>query len=371
MNNGVTNQGFLMRATGTDNGDAKYGTARIRTAASRPVLTVSWSATPNTNPQTTTTLKAEPLYRNGVGQVKVTMTVSSAGTVNGVQPPPNSGANALVVDANGATVAPVSGPTPPGPVNITPSSPATFVYIYTVTPGILPGTVRWTGNPILPAGNFAAATSETVVVAPPLTFQATVNVGTTLGSIRNVANFSSRETGAKLGPDLCYLVADGSPDTTTVDQLASMDPSTGDYTDISAPTGTDTYNVEALTWTPDGTELLGVEAGSLVSFDPDTGAYTVVGPIGPIVGASGTIFTPDVDSLAFDPATGKLYAVGRREDNPITNGNTLLDVLFQINPATGLRVANAFGAGVDYIAINTSTLRHARSTTWTASRSIP
>jgi len=111
-----------------------------------------------------------------------------------------------------------------------------------------------------------------------------------------------------------------------------------------------------LTWTPDGTELLGVEAGSLVSFDPDTGAYTVVGPIGPIVGAFGTIFTPDVDSLAFDPATGKLFAVGRREDNPITAANTLLDVLFQINPATGLRVANAYGAGVDYIAINTSTL---------------
>ena len=36
-----------------------------------------------------------------------------------------------------------------------------------------------------------------------------MNAGTTLGSIRNVANLSSRETGAKLAPDLCYLVADG------------------------------------------------------------------------------------------------------------------------------------------------------------------
>ena len=63
-----------------------------------------------------------------------------------------------------------------------------------------------------------------------------------------------------------------------------------------------------------------------------------------------------MDSLAFDPATGKLYAVGRREDNPITTGNTLRDVLFQINPATGLRVANAYGAGMDFITINTDTL---------------
>ncbi len=358
VNNGVANQGFLLRATGTDNGDAKYATREDATVARRPVLTVSWSATPSTNPQTFTTLKAEPLYRNGAGQVKVTMTVAVAsGTITGVTPPAT-----LDVNANGPTVTLSSGPTPAGPVDITSTSPATFVYVYDVTPGALPGTVRWTGLPSQPTGTFATALSETIIVAPPLTFQATVDMGTTLGSVKNLATFSSRESGEKVSPDLCYLVADGS-DGSTVDQLASMDPSTGDYVDISkdnTPTGTGTYNVEGLTWTPDGTKLLAVENGNLVSLDPGSGLYTIIGPVGAIQGSIGgtptTIWTPDVDSLAFDPATGILYAVARREDSPITNGNLLLDVLFQINPATGLRVANAFGSGLDYVTINTASL---------------
>ncbi len=355
VNNGVANQGLLLRATNTDNGDAKHATREDATVARRPVLTVSWSATPSTNPQTTTTLKAEPLYRNGVGQVKVTMTVAVAsGSISGVTPPAS-----LTVDASGATATLV---TPPSltPVTITPASPATFVYIYNVTPGTLPGTVRWTGRPSLPASTFATASSETIIVAPPLTFQATVDLGTTLGSVKNLATFSSRETGEKLAPDLCYLVSDGAPDTTTVDQLASMDPITGDYADISAPAGTGTFNVEALTWTPDGTTLLAVENGNLISLDENSGLYTLIGPIGAIQGlVSGvptTLWTPDVDSLAFDPATGVLYAVARREDSPITAGNTLRDVLFQINPATGLRVPNVYGPGQDFIVIDTSTL---------------
>jgi len=354
VNGGVSNQGLILRASGTDNGDVKFVT-REGAAGSRPVLTVAWSATPSTNPQTTTTLKAEPLYRNGSGQVKVTMTVAVAsGTIAGVTPPAS-----LTPDASGATATLATGPTPPGPVTIAPGSPATFVYVYNVTPGTLPGTVRWTGLPSLPAGTFATAASETIIVAPPLTFQATVNMGTTLGSVRNVANFSSRATGAKLAPDLCYLVADGAPDTTTLDQLASMDPSTGDYADISAPAGTGTYNVEGLTWTPDGTKVLAVENSNLVSLDPATGQYTVIGPIGAIQGTinsvATTIWNPDVDSLAFDPATGVLYAVARREDLA-NNANTLRDLLFQINPATGLRVANAYGAGLDYVVIDTSPL---------------
>ncbi len=156
---------------------------------------------------------------------------------------------------------------------------------------------------------------------------------------------------------MCTIVADGAPDTTTIDQIVFMDPSTGDYSEpVGGASPTNTYNVESLTWSPDGTKLYAVEAGSLVTLDPATGAYAVVGPIGPIQGALGTIFTPDVDTLAFDPASGILYAVARREDSPITAANTLRDLLFQINPATGLRVANAYGAGVDYVIIGTNLL---------------
>ena len=153
--------------------------------------------------------------------------------------------------------------------------------------------------------------------------------------------------------DSCYLVADNNPDTSTADRLLSIDPITGDFVDIGA---TLTNNMEGATWNLTGTTLYGVEAGQLVTIDKDTGVRTVVGTIGAINGTFGSIATPHVDRLAFDPAHGKLYAVARREDNPITAGNTLLDVLFQINPTTGARVANAYGAGVDYIPIATNTL---------------
>ncbi|MGB4805832.1 MAG: SdrD B-like domain-containing protein, partial [Anaerolineae bacterium] len=347
VNNGVPNRGLALIGVGSNNNKAvKYGTREHTTTGSRPILTVSWSQAVNTLPQTTLELHAEPLFLGGAGQIKVTMTASSAGTVSGVTPPAS-----LTINATGGASAVLnSGPTPPGPVTISPGSPASFVYIYDVTPGSLPGSLSFTGKPA-PAANFGTATSEGVIVSPALTFQVTVNNPATVTVVENVANISASEPDTRLGPDLCYLVADNNPDTSTADRLLSIDPITGDFVDIGA---TSTNNMEALTWNLDGTVLYGVEAGQLVTVDKDTGARTVVGTIGAINGTFGSIATPDVDGLSFDPADGKLYAVARREDG--TNGNTLLDVLFQIAPATGARVANAYGAGVDYIAINTNTL---------------
>jgi len=348
VNNGSPNRGLILYPTGTDNGDAKYATREDSTASRRPVLTVVWSQAVSTLPQTTLALHAEPLFLGGVGQIKVTMTASTAGTVTGVTPPAG-----LTINATGGASAVLnSGPTPAGPVTISAGSPASFVYIYNITPGSLPGTISFTGKPV-PANNFGTATSEGVIISPALTFQVTVNNPATVGVVKNVANISAHEADTKLSPDLCYVVADNAPDTTTADRLLSIDPLTGDFVDIGA---TGTMNMEALASNLTGTALYGVEAGQLVTVDKDTGARTVVGTIGAINGTFGSIATPDVDGLAFDPADGKLYAVARREDNPITAGNTLLDVLFQINPTTGARVANAYGAGVDYIPIATNTL---------------
>ena len=346
VNNGVPNYGVVLKSTGTDTGDASYATREHATVANRPVLTVVWSQTVSTLPQTTLDLHAEPLFLGGSGQVKVTMTASSGGTVTGVTPPASLTINAI----GGASAVLNSGPTPAGPVTISPGSPASFVYIYDVTPGSLPGTLSFTGRPA-PTNNFGTATSEGVIVSPALTFQVTVNNPATVSVVKNTANISAREADTKLGPDLCYIVADGNPDTTTADRLLSIDPITGDFVDIGP---TLTNNMEAAAWNLTGTTLYGVEAGQLVTIDPDTGARTVVGTIGSINGIFGSIAAPDVDGLSFDPADGKLYAVARREDG--TNGNTLLDVLFQINPATGARVANAYGVNLDYIPISTNTL---------------
>ncbi|MBK9094355.1 MAG: hypothetical protein IPM84_16595 [Anaerolineae bacterium] len=59
----------------------------------------------------------------------------------------------------------------------------------------------------------------------------------------------------------------------------------------------------------------------------------------------------DVDGISFDPATGVLYGVSRREGT-----NTQLDVLIKIDPVTGKHINSAFGTGVDYIKIRTDLL---------------
>ncbi len=351
VNNGVPNRGLALLPTGSNTDNKKiatYGTRENTTVASRPVLTVVWSQAVSTLPQTTVELHAEPLFLGGVGQIKVTMLASTQATVtNAISVTPPAG---LTINATGgASGVKSSGPTPAGPVTITVGSPASFVYIYNVTPGSLPGTLSFTGKPA-PAANFGTATSEEVIVSPALTFTTTVDTPATVSAVENFANISAREADTKLGPDMCYVVADGS-DGTTADRLLSIDPITGDFVDIGA---TSTNNMEALTWNLAGTKLYGVEAGQLVTLTAESITRTVVGTIGTIAGTFGNITTPDVDALSFDPTTGILYAVARREDG--TNGNTLLDVLFQLNPATGARVANAYGAGRDYITITTNTL---------------
>ncbi len=68
-------------------------------------------------------------------------------------------------------------------------------------------------------------------------------------------------------------------------------------------------------------------------------------------GEFGAITVADVDGISFDPATGVLYGVSRREGT-----NTQLDVLIKIDPVTGKHINNAFGAGVDYKKILTDVL---------------
>ncbi|MBL9130623.1 MAG: hypothetical protein JNG86_05455, partial [Verrucomicrobiaceae bacterium] len=80
----------------------------------------------------------------------------------------------------------------------------------------------------------------------------------------------------------------------------------------------------------------------------------VLSALDPLSGALGDITVADIRGLAFDSASGDLYAVHRREDG--TTGNTLLDCLFKIDPLTGLHINDAFGTGVDYITIATNTL---------------
>ena len=101
-------------------------------------------------------------------------------------------------------------------------------------------------------------------------------------------------------------------------------------------------NVEALAFDPLTGTIYAANGGQLGRVNNDTGVFTALPQaMGTGTGAAGTITFDDADGLTVDPFTGFLYAAQRRD--------TANDVLFRVDLTTGARVANAFGAGVDYV----------------------
>ena len=139
--------------------------------------------------------------------------------------------------------------------------------------------------------------------------------------------------------DICYLVADNITTTTTGDDdlLTKFDRSAGTETAIGTATGT--RKIEATAYWPAGSgTLYAADANRLGTLDLTDGTYSNIGSFGSGKGtaSASNITFSDVDALHFDPHTGVLYGVQR-----LTSSND--DLLFQINPSTGQRVAGAFG----------------------------
>ncbi|MFZ5365172.1 MAG: peptidoglycan-binding protein [Patescibacteria group bacterium] len=104
-------------------------------------------------------------------------------------------------------------------------------------------------------------------------------------------------------------------------------------------------NVEAIVYDYNTQTLYGANAGQLGTINQSTGAFSALpNPIGSGNGSLGVLAFNDVDGLAFDPWTSVLYGTVRRDPGK--------DLLIKINPATGARIANAFGTGVDYVVID-------------------
>jgi len=108
-----------------------------------------------------------------------------------------------------------------------------------------------------------------------------------------------------------------------------------------------TTQVEATTFSCDGSKLYVVDGNVLGTVDLAIPKFIPIGSIGTGDGAEGIIEFKDIDGLAFDCKTGKLYGTERREHkNPPQN-----DLLIQIDPATGALVPNVFADGADYVAV--------------------
>ncbi|MBK7781193.1 MAG: DUF11 domain-containing protein [Ardenticatenia bacterium] len=97
------------------------------------------------------------------------MVLTSLTAVTGVAP------SALTTNVTSGASASCTGPTPASQTVQAGYVPATFTWDCTMTSGANPGTVSWTASATNGGTTFAAATSNTVIVSPVLTFSGTVN----------------------------------------------------------------------------------------------------------------------------------------------------------------------------------------------------
>ncbi|MBT8199416.1 MAG: right-handed parallel beta-helix repeat-containing protein, partial [Acidimicrobiia bacterium] len=149
-----------------------------------------------------------------------------------------------------------------------------------------------------------------------------------------------------------YAVAASSSQSGANSQLTRIDEADADpaTNEILIGNGTGAAGIEGLSRSPVDGQLYAARNAELGLIDSATGAYTPVGPFGSGSGPVGIVTMNDVQAIAFDAATGQLFGVHRR-----TAGDT--DLLFEIDPATGSIIADAFGVD-EYVEIQNQATRH-------------
>ncbi len=146
---------------------------------------------------------------------------------------------------------------------------------------------------------------------------------------------------------ICYAVADnggaGGGGETFADRLVTIT-KVGGITTVIGATGT--LDIEAIAFDYTTDTLYATNGGQLGSLNLVTAAFTAsANPVGTCrLSGGATVAVTDVDSLTFDPFTGNLWGSQRivLGGTPPTN-----DLLFQIDPVTGLLVPNTFGTNID------------------------
>ncbi len=108
-------------------------------------------------------------------------------------------------------------------------------------------------------------------------------------------------------------------------------------------------NVESMALNFDGTVLYAMDKDQLGTVNLSTGAFTPLGsPLGTMYRDGVSESIDDVDGLAIDSESGLLFAIERKGSSD--------DILFKINPVTADFVPDAFGAGKDYVVVNSSNM---------------
>jgi len=108
-------------------------------------------------------------------------------------------------------------------------------------------------------------------------------------------------------PVFCYTIADNG-NSNNPDELVVFNHITG-TSRVVGPTGT--FDIEAYSISPDGGTFFTVNADIFGALDPATGTFTAIGaPLGTVNGANGPITLGDIDGIAFD-IDGTLWATER------------------------------------------------------------
>ncbi|MGJ8642903.1 MAG: SdrD B-like domain-containing protein [Luteolibacter sp.] len=141
-------------------------------------------------------------------------------------------------------------------------------------------------------------------------------------------------------PNFAYAVADSG------DTLVKMNRLNGSNFQVIGGTGT--LTIEAIEWNLDSTVLYAADAGQFGSLNLSNGNFTSIGSgIGTGSGAVGNVSFNDVDGLTIDARTGITYGSVRLGAD---------DLLIQIDTGTGAHIPDAFGANIDYVVINVTSL---------------
>ena len=142
----------------------------------------------------------------------------------------------------------------------------------------------------------------------------------------------------KLGQ--CFLAADRQGFLLMTFGSFTCDPKTA-----TMPIGTAALpTIDTMAFDPANGTLYAVVGSQLKVVDQATGALTDTSAwLGVASGASGDEELAHVTALTFDPATGNLFGVESRGSKP--------SLLFKIDAGTGSVIHDAFGAGLDYVEI--------------------
>ncbi|MCO5197204.1 MAG: DNRLRE domain-containing protein [Anaerolineae bacterium] len=177
----LTNRGVLLRAQNETGGDNQRHIFSSSDGTLPPELIINYRV-PN-GPVRTTQLSAEGTLAGDNNEIKITMELTSTSTITNVTP------SALtVIGANGASADNCSAPSPAGPFTVVAGTPTFVTYTCDAVAGTNVGDVRFRADATTAAGyTFKQATSNSVIVAPTLTFNVKVDRPPTADPILNSA----------------------------------------------------------------------------------------------------------------------------------------------------------------------------------------